>query len=180
MLHNLTKLNNPGYWSLPQDPAWYVLRTKQNKERAVQRRIECDGLPTYVPLILQWPRPAVGSDVGPMFPCYLFVQATMPHDFYRLRFSPGVHGFVTSAAAPAPLDEAVISFLRSRESTDGIIHVEPLPAGRNVRIVAGPFKGLVAIVERRFPARERVRVLLDILQRQTPVDLPEGWVRQAQ
>jgi hypothetical protein len=161
------------------DRAWYVLRTKRHRERAAQSRLSRDGLVTYLPLLFQWPRPVVGSEVAPMFPCYLFMQAFLPHDFWRVRFTPGVHGFVRRAGDPVPLDEAVISFLRSREGPDGIIRCDPLPAHGEVRIVGGPFKGLAAIVERRLPARERVRVLLETLHRQTPVDLPERWVRRA-
>jgi transcription antitermination factor NusG len=179
MSDHIADLYHSGPWSHAQGLAWYVLRTKHHKERATQKRVEHTGLTSYLPLLLQWPRPVVGSDVVPMFPCYLFVRASMPDDFYRVRFTPGVNGFVTRTGGPAALDAAVISFLRSRESPDGIIRCDPLPPGRGVRIVAGPFKGLVAIVESRFPARERVRVLLDILQRQTRVDLPERWIRRA-
>jgi transcription antitermination factor NusG len=68
------------------------------------------------------------------------------------------------------------------------VHVEPagaakdepsLPAGAEVLITDGPLRGLVAVVERRLTARQRVLLLLDILQRQTRVEMPERWVRQA-
>jgi len=48
-----------------------------------------------------------------------------------------------------------------------------------VRVTDGPWRGLVAILDRRVSARERVLVLLDILQRQTRVEMPETWVRLA-
>ena len=103
----------------------------------------------------------------------------MPYDFFRVRFTPGTHGFVHSSAGPARLDDAVISLLRSREGTGGIIRLDPLPTGRTVRIVSGPLKGFTAVVEQRLTARQRVRVLLEFLQRQTLVELPEKWLRQA-
>lgn len=159
--------------------AWYVLRTKQYKERATQQRLESDGVTTYLPLLMQRPRPVVGSDVAPIFPCYLFVHADLRHDFHRVASTPGVLCYVGGGAGPTPVDDAVITFLRSRESPDGLIHYDALPAGCNVRIVSGPFRGLSAVVERPVPARERVRILLDILQRRTPVELPERWLRQA-
>lgn len=162
----------------PEERAWFVIKTKHYKEPAAQKRLEEAGLSTYLPLLHRWPRPAVGSGVGPMFPCYLFVRAAMPLHFHRVASTPGVRGFITDSHGPAHVDDDVIAFLRSRESPDGIIRYDPLPAGQQVRIVSGPFKGLVAIVQRRFPACDRVRVLLHLLQRATPVELPERCIRQ--
>ena len=45
------------------------------------------------------------------------------------------------------------------------------------RVVDGPFRGLTAVVEQRLPARDRIRVLMHVLQRQAAVELPERWVR---
>jgi transcription antitermination factor NusG len=115
-----------------------------------------------------------------MFPCYLFVQAAMPADFYRISYTPGVHSIVCfSDAEPAPVDASVLAFLRSREGPDGVIRTHGFEPGGRVRVVGGPLRGLDAVVERRLNARQRVRVLLEMLQRQTRVDLPEKWVRQA-
>src|SRR5262245_55305888 len=50
------------------DWGWLVVQTKRHKERTVQAILARDGVPTYLPLLRQWPRPAVGGDVGPMFP----------------------------------------------------------------------------------------------------------------
>ena len=162
-----------------REAAWYAVTTKRHREQAAQARLEHEGVATYLPALAQWPPPAVGNEIGPMFPCYLFVRATMPDDFYRVNRTPHVRGFVTFGSGPAQVAETVVSFLRSREGPDGIIRYEPLPHGRPVRIITGPFKGFVAVVEQRLTARQRVRVLLDLMQRQTRVELPEKWVRQA-
>ena len=49
----------------------------------------------------------------------------------------------------------------------------------NIGIADGPWQGPIAILERRVSGRERVLVLLDVLQRQTRVELPATWVRLA-
>ncbi len=99
--------------------------------------------------------------------------------FHQIIRTPGVVDLVVFGGEPARLDDGVIDFLRSREEPDGIINACPLPSGSAVRITDGPWRGLVAILERRVSARERVLVLLDILQRQTLVEMPETWVRLA-
>jgi transcriptional antiterminator RfaH len=156
--------------------AWYVLQTQRHRERAAQLHLGHAGLTTYVPLLRSWPPPAVGSDVGPMFPGYVFVLRA-PADVHRIARTPGVRGFVAFGGQPACLDDAVVAFLRSREGRDGIIGTEPLPPGAEVRIVDGPLRGVVAILEQRLTARQRVLVLLEILHRRTRVELPERWVR---
>ena len=159
--------------------AWYVIATKRHRESVARSQLRQRGVASYLPRVIQWPRPIVGSDIGPMFPGYLFVRATLPDQFYMVTWTPGVKGFVTFGEEPVPIDASVVEFLRGREGPDGIIRCgEPLPARTEVRIVRGPLQGLTAVVEQRMAARERVRVLMTILQRETRVELPERWVRQ--
>jgi transcription antitermination factor NusG len=159
---------------------WYVVQTKRHREQLAQASLAEKAIEAYLPRIVQWPRPAVGSAIAPMFPSYLFVRAALPDDFYRICWTTGVKAFVAFGGLPLPIDASVIDFLRGREGPDGLIRCgETLEHGREVRIVNGPFRGLVAVVEERLPARERVRVLMHLLHRQTPVELPETWVRQA-
>ncbi len=157
---------------------WRAVSTRRHREAAAQAHLTELGLATYLPLLRQWPRPAVGPDVGPLFPGYLFVRAAAIH-FHRIGRTPGVRGLVVFDGRPAPLDESVIAFLREREGPDGVVSPDPLPAGSELQVTAGPLRGLAAIMERRLTGRERVRVLLDILHRQTAVEMPETWVRLA-
>jgi transcription antitermination factor NusG len=157
---------------------WYVLQTNRNRERLAQLALGQRGITSYLPRIVQWPAPAVGSPVGPLFPGYLFVHMTLD-DSARVSWTPGVKAFVNFGGGPVAIDASAIEFLRQREGVDGLIQQEPLPEAQEVRIVNGPFRGLTAVVERRLPARERVRVLMQILRTNTPVELPARWVRQA-
>jgi transcriptional antiterminator RfaH len=158
---------------------WYVVQTNRNKERLAQAAVARWGVATYLPRIHQWPPPAVGSAVAPLFPGYLFV-APDAEQCARVAATPGVRAFVAFGGYPAAIEDGALEFLRSREGSDGLIRVadaEDRP--REVRIVNGPFRGLTAVVERRLPAQERVRVLMQVLRQDTPVELPERWVRSA-
>ena len=162
------------------ESAWYVLQTRRHKEQLAQCKLGERALPTYLPRILQWPRPAVGSDIAPMFPTYLFVHLTLSNDFSRVSWTPGVKCFVAFGDGPVPSDDAAVDFLKQREGPDGLIRcADPLAKDSEVRIINGPFRGLTAVVEERLPAHERVRVLMHILARQTSVELPEKWLRRA-
>lgn len=157
---------------------WLVLRSKRHKERAVQANLERERIPTYLPLLRLWPRPAVGRDVGPMFPGYVFCRP-MPSQLARVVGCSGSLRLVTFGDGPARVGGEVIAYLRSRAAADGVITIEPVVAGREVTITDGPLRGLAAVVERRLSARQRVLVLLELLQRQTRVELPEQWLRLA-
>jgi transcriptional antiterminator RfaH len=159
--------------------AWYVVETKRYREGLVRASLVRHGIGCYLPRVVQWPRPAVGGDVEPMFPGYVFVQATLPRDYPSIVWSPGVKAFVTFGDAPPALDASIIDYLRSREGPDGIIPCGDGDRQRSaLRIVNGPLRGFDAVLLRRCSARDRIRVLVEILQRETQVDLPEKWVRR--
>lgn len=162
---------------LAQRPAWYVIETKRHRERVAQRFLEEKGVTSYAPRIVQWPPPPVGSDVAPMFPGYLFVHSSLPEQFDPVRWTPGVKAFVTFGDMPPALDEAVVEFLKGCEGPDGLIRCgDGTEKAAEVRIIRGPFRGLTAMIEQPLPASDRVRVLMHILQRATPVELPARWV----
>jgi transcriptional antiterminator RfaH len=157
---------------------WMVLRTKRHRERSVHASLLREGVPAYLPLVREWPRPAVGADVVPMFPGYVFCQPP-PAQLDRVAATNGVAGFVRFGDRPASVPPEVIGYLRSRASGDGIISLDLEFAGRQVTITDGPLRGLPAVIERRMTGRQRVLVLLDLLQRPTRVELPDRWLRLA-
>ena len=156
--------------------SWFVMQSKRHKERLVHAVLSEEGIPSYLPLLRHWPRPAVGAAVGPMFPGYVFCRPTAAQ-LSRVAGCHGSRGFVHFGNGPAVVDDAVVAYLRARTSPDGVIDVDPAVEGREVTIVEGPLRGLAAVVERRLPARDRILVLLELLQRPTRVELPDRWVR---
>lgn len=160
---------------------WYVLQTKQHREEQAQLHLQSSGITCYLPKTRQWPRPAVGGDVTPLFPGYLFVRLDLVTQYPRVRWTPGVRGLVAfDADAPAEMPENAIEFLKSGEGDDGLFHCDEQAAdGSTVRVVRGPFRDFYGVVKKRLTARDRVIVLLDFLQRELRVDIPEGWLKQA-
>lgn len=164
--------------AVPDDGYWLVVQSKRHKERAVAVNLAREGIPTYLPLLRQWPRPAVGGAVGPMFPGYLFCQPA-PSQLPLVGRCIGALRLVRFGDGPAHVGAEVVAYLRARAGADGVIEMIPVVAGREVTITDGPLRGLAAVVERRLTARQRVTVLLELLHRQTRVELPERWLRLA-
>jgi len=113
-----------------------------------------------------------------MFPGYVFCQPA-PGQLSAVINCSGVVRLVTFGDGPARVGPEVVAYLRSRAGADGIIKIDPELSGREVTITDGPLRGLAAVVERRLSARQRVLVLLNLLHRQTRVELPERWLRLA-
>ena len=157
---------------------WYVLQTNRNKERLAQAALTQRGMATYLPRIVQWPPPVVGSPIAPLFPGYLFVHLDL-ENCAQVSWTPGVKSFVAFGDTPASVEAGVVDFLRGREGADGVIRCGVPDGPRPVQIVHGPFRGLTAVLERCLPARERVRVLMQVLRSETVVELPARWVRHA-
>src|SRR5262249_54295885 len=156
------------------DGGGLVVQTKRNKERAVHAILAREGVPTYLPLLRQWPRPAVGRDVGPMFPGYVFCQPDPIH-LRGLASCSGALRFVAFGDTPALVASEVIAYLRGRAGADGVIEVNPVVAGRPVTITSGPLRGLEAVIERRLRARRRVRSCLAQRLPRAGGELPNGW-----
>src|SRR5215472_10293586 len=100
---------------------WYVLQTNRHKERFAELSLNQRDITTYLPRIVVWPRPAVGSAIAPMFPGYLFACISLRDDFGRFSWAPGVKAFVSFGDGPVPIDASVIQFLKQREGPDGLI-----------------------------------------------------------
>ena len=158
--------------------AWYVIETKRHHEQVAGAFLAKHGVASYLPRMVQSPPPPVGSEIAPLFPGYLFVRVTLASDFHRVMRTVGVKTFVSFGGAPVPVNEHVITVLRSREDSDGLIRYgSPQGERREVRVVNGPFRGWTALLEQPLAGCERVRVLMNLLRRETAVELPASWLR---
>ena len=158
--------------------AWYVIETKRHREQVAGAFLAQHGIASYLPRMVQSPPPPVGSEIVPLFPGYLFVRVALTNDFHRVMRTVGVKTFVSFGGSPVPVNERVITVLRNREGSDGLIRYgSPRGEKREVRIVDGPFRGWTALLEQPLAASDRVRVLMDLLHRETAVELPAKWVR---
>ena len=111
--------------------------------------------------------------IVPLFPSYLFVYLTAPKEYDYVRWSPGVKCLVNFNGTPVPIEEQVVAFLKGRANAEGILAAHSnLITGQEVRIIEGPFEGLVGIIQDPPDAKGRVGVLMKLLGRQVNVDIP--------
>jgi transcriptional antiterminator NusG len=114
-----------------------------------------------------------------VFPGYVIVEMVVTDDsWYVVRNTPGVTGFVGSGTKPIPLeDQEVKAILRSMGSDEPKIRIN-ISVGESVRIADGPFADFVGTVEEIFPDRQKVKVMVAMFGRETPVELNFNQVQK--
>ena len=157
--------------------AWFIARTKPQREAYAQENLELRRLGVFLPRLIEVDfenREVARRRPAPLFPGYLFVRMNFPLDYYRVIWTPGVRDLVALGSGPIPIAEAVIDGIRCRCDNSGIVRLPPAPwnPGDRVEIPSGPFAGLLATVVAVMPRRRRIKLLIDFLAQQTPVEMP--------
>ena len=153
---------------------WFVVHTKVRKEEYARCQLSRRGVATFLPWILQPSRYTVDNIVAPLFPGYLFAHISLEAQYWDVMWAPGVRKLVGFGEAASAVDDVVIDFLRVRAGNDGVVKMFPVfYEGDRVRVKQGPFAGLIGIIENPCSGRGRVRVLMDLLRRQTCVEVSE-------
>ncbi len=165
---------------------WYVVNTYAGHENRVkenlEKRVETMGIQDYLFRILVAEESEIeiknGKQVEKMknlFPGYLFVEMIMTDDaWYVVRNTPGVTGFIGSSgggAKPFPVSpDEIDSILRRMGQSDKKINVE-FKVGDTVKILSGPFSGMVGRVDSMNNQTQVASVLILLFGRETPTDI---------
>lgn len=107
-----------------------------------------------------------------IFPGYVLVEMIVTDDsWYVVRNTPNVTGFVGSGTIPTPVDTVEMESLQKRMGADEPKFKVDLQKGELVRIVDGPFKDYEGKISELDEAKGKVKVLVTIFGRETPVEL---------
>jgi transcriptional antiterminator NusG len=115
------------------------------------------------------------------YPGYMFVQMALnERTFHLVKGTPKITGFL-GGRHPTPVPEREISGIHSA-MTEGKQKPKPkvsFEQGDNVRVIDGPFSNFSATVEEVKPDKQKVKVLVSIFGRATPVELDFTQVEKA-
>jgi transcriptional antiterminator RfaH len=154
---------------------WFCVRCQRKRESVAASSLrEFDAVQVFNPFLRfrrSTPRgPAWVTE--PLFPSYLFACFNLRSCLGRVRSARGVAGVVhfgdNYPVVPDPIIAELRRFFAGREIFP--IPLEP-QVGQSVELAGGLFHGLEAVIMRVMPARERIKVLLDFMGRQTLVEV---------
>jgi len=162
---------------------WYAIHTYSGYEDAVARnlvqRIESMGMEDKIFSVIVPKEKKIKIKHGKrqtvedkIYPGYVLVEMTVTDDsWYVVRNTPRVTGFVGSGVTPTPLSEEEIKSLQKRMGVEEPKYKIDVAVEDAVKVTDGPFKdydGKVAEVDEE---KGRVKVLVSLFGRETPVEL---------
>ena len=153
--------------------AWYVLRSKPNKEDALFQLTRSRGFKVYYPRLRVKPKNPRSRHVRPFFPGYMFIHIDFKGEGQsRFNWLPHSRGLVAFGNDPGRVPDSIILAMQKR--VDEINSIDPDPFsewkhGDKAVIREGAFEGFEAIFDRGLSGKQRARVLMKFLSGQ--------WVR---
>jgi transcriptional antiterminator NusG len=163
---------------------WYVVHTysgRENKVReTIERLIKNSGLQERFGKVLVATEEVAEMKKGKkkvsrrkLFPSYILIEMEMGDDTWGLIENvPGVTHFVGDVKKPFPIPKKEVDRILGRmEKKEGIVPEVPFTLGEHVRVVDGPFADFTGVVDEINPERGKVKVLVSIFGRETPVEL---------
>lgn len=164
---------------------WFIVHTysgfEEKVKTALMERIKKEGLPDsfgeiLVPTeqVVEMIRGKKKTSSRKFFPGYILVNMELNDSTWHIvRGTPKVTGFIGGDQNPIPMDDNDAMKILGRMK-DGALKPKPkviFEEGDSVRVVDGPFSNFEGVVDEVFPDKGRVRVLVSIFGRATPVEL---------
>jgi transcription elongation factor/antiterminator RfaH len=151
---------------------WYALYTKPKKEHQVNTFLQGQGIETYLPTVERKVRRRDRPDRVVYFPCYLFARLDFevtPRS--SIDWMPGIRRIVSSGEQPLAVADELIHTIRRRLEGVEKVGYGNFQKGDRVRITSGPLRDLDAVFDQNLSSADRVRILLDVMGRMTPVEI---------
>ena len=179
--------DRPGRWYVVHTYAGYENKVKSNlASRVRSMTVEDRIFEVVIPMedVIEFKNGRKVVVQKKVFPGYLLVRMDLDdHAWYVVRNTPGVTGFVGSGAKPTPLSrkevEEVLGTGVQEEGPQAEKKVRPrlqYEVGEQVRVVSGPFADFPGMISEIDVDRSKLKVLVNIFGRETPVELEFGDV----
>ncbi|WP_346354656.1 transcription termination/antitermination protein NusG [Azotosporobacter soli] len=169
---------------------WYVIHTYSGYENKVKANLEKkvhsmamedEIFRVVVPMedeveIKDGKRKVIKRKV---FPGYVLVEMIVnDRSWYVVRNTPGVTGFVGSGTKPIPLTDAEVKNILKAMGIEELRPKVDIFVSQPVRITAGAFENWNATVLEVYPERSKLKVLVNMFGRETPVELDFSQVEK--
>ncbi|WP_418792508.1 transcription termination/antitermination protein NusG [Phosphitispora sp. TUW77] len=177
--------------NIENNKQWYVIHTYsgyENKVKAnLEKRVDSMNMGDKIFRILVPMEDEVEIKDGKkkiikrkVFPGYVLVEMIMTDDsWYVVRNTSGVTGFVGSGTKPIPLHESEVRLILKQMGVEEPRTKTMYRVGQNIRVISGPFENFVGIIEENHPEKGKLKVLVSMFGRETPVELEYTQIEDA-
>lgn len=162
---------------------WYAIYTKPNQEERADSNLKAWKVETFSPRLKERRKGRFTDkstyQIKPLFSRYIFARFNPEVLLNKVRFTRGVHDVVSFGKSPTPIDDAIISIIKSQVAGDGCIQVkEEFNSGDKVMIKGGPFENFIGIFKQELKDAERVRILLTTVNYQSHIIIERDLVKK--
>jgi len=177
---------------IEQEKNWYVIHTYSGYEDAVaknlKQRIESLGMEDKIFNVIVPKEKKIKIKNGKrkiveekIYPGYVLVQMLVTDEsWYVVRNTPRVTGFLGAGTTPISVSKKDIDDLMKRMEVGEPEFKIDFELGASVKITDGPFKGFEGKVSEIDPARGKIKVLVNMFGRDTPVELDSLQIKKLQ
>ena len=171
--------------------SWYVLHTysgyEDNVTRNLKQRIESMDMQDLIFDVLVPKEKKIKIKAGKrvvieerIYPGYVLVDMMVTDaSWYVVRNTPNVTGFIDLGTTPTPIDAAEIESFKKRMGVAEPKYKIDVRVGDSVKIADGPFKDFDGKIQEVDDEKGKVKVLVSIFGRETPVELDFLQIRKA-
>lgn len=166
-----------------ENAKWYVVHTISGHEARVsetlRQRVETMSLtervfellvPTQDRIVVRGGKKATVKEK--IFPGYMLIKMILDDNTWlAVRTTPGITGFVGIGDQPTPLSQTEVTNIQKFVSSPAPRFKTKLTTGEAVKITDGPFSDFLGTISEVDEAKGRVKVLVSIFGRETPVEL---------
>ncbi|MGH7245762.1 MAG: transcription termination/antitermination protein NusG [Candidatus Levyibacteriota bacterium] len=168
---------------LSDDGRWYIVHTYSGHEnkvaKGIKQRAETMGFEDKIFDIIVPTRDTIKVSQGKketvkekIFPGYVLVKMILTDESWLLvRTTQGVTAFIGAGNKPTPISEKEVEAIQKFMKLDEPLYKTAFSVGEAVKIVDGPFADFLGTVETLDETKGKVRVLVSIFGRETPVEL---------
>ncbi len=175
---------------IEQGRNWYVIHTYSGYEDAVaknlKQRIESLGMEDKIFNVIVPKEKKIKIKSGKrkvteekIYPGYVLVEMIVTDaSWYVVRNTPRVTGFIGAGTTPLPVSKEEVDYLMKRMEVKAPDFKIDIEVGATVKISDGPFKGFEGKVSEVDPEKGKIKVLVNMFGRDTPVELDSLQVKK--
>jgi len=166
-----------------ENAKWYIIHTYSGHEnkvaKSLKQRVESMGFETRIFDIIVPTRNTIKVSQGKketvkekIFPGYVLVKMILDDESWLLvRTTQGVTAFIGAGNKPSPISDKEVEAIQKFIKTDEPLYKTAFVKGEAVKIIDGPFTDFLGAIDAIDEAKGKLKVLVSIFGRETPVEL---------
>jgi len=161
--------------------SWFVVQTKPGNEHRVETNLFNQEIEVFLPLLetFRYSNGKMVQKIKPLFPNYLFAELDINLHYYKVKWTRGVNKILGNGDGPISISGKVVETIKEQTGKDNLVKLEEeWKEGDPVRINSGPFKDLVGVFQKKMSENGRVRILLNLIGVDVPVQISRWQIKK--